>query len=457
MAVGGGPDDLLGAEGCVAAEEDLGFGALERLLVELGQAPFVELDAGVRLDPREGVLLADRHQDVVAFEMLVGFARWDERAAALGVVLGLDLLEQHAGDLAVVVRDFLRHQHVQDWDVLAHRVFLLPGRRLHLLEAGADDDLDVLAAQTTGGAAAIHGGVAAAQHDHALADLADMAERDRRQPVEADMDVGRSFLAARHVEIATTRGAGADEDRVVAFGQHGFHRVDLLVAELDVADIGDVAHFLVDHRLRETKVRDLGADEAAELGILVVDDDFVTEHGEIARHGERRGAAADAGDALAVLLRRLGHAGLDALVVLEVGGDALQATDRDRFLLAVHQGLVLDAAAPAGRLAGAVAGAPEDSREDVGLPVDHVGVGVPPVGDQPDIFGDRGVGGAGPLAVDDLVEVVRILDIGRLQQKLQAPGRGPVNDGLEYRIWVAHWGYLEALRQGFCVATVAEV
>jgi hypothetical protein len=50
------------------------------------------------------------------------------------------------------------------------------------------------------------------------------------------------------------------------------------------------------------------------------------------------------------------------------------------------------------------------------------------------------------------VEVVRILDIGRLQQKLQAPGRGPVNDGLEYRIWVAHWGYLEALRQGFCVA-----
>ena len=196
------------------------------------------------------------------------------------------------------------------------------------------------------------------------------------------------------------------------------------MAELDVADIGDVAHFLVDHRLGQAEVRDLGADEAAELGILVVDDDLVAEHGEIARHGERGGAAADAGDALAVLLRRLGHAGLDALVVLEVGGDALEAADRDRLLLAFHQGLVLDAAAPAGGLAGTVAGAAEDPREDVGLPVDHVGVGVAPVGDQPDVFGDRGVGGAGPLAVDDFMKVVRILDVGRLQTELQAPGSG---------------------------------
>jgi hypothetical protein len=30
------------------------------------------------------------------------------------------------------------------------------------------------------------------------------------------------------------------------------------------------------------------------------------------------------------------------------------------------------------------------------------------------------MGGAGPLTVDDLMKVVRILDVGRLQQKLQA-------------------------------------
>ena len=185
-------------------------------------------------------------------------------------------------------------------------------------------------------------------------------------------------------------------------------------------------------------MRDLGADEAAELGILVVDHDLVAQHGEVARDRQRGRAAADAGDPLAVLLRRLGHGCQDAVVVLVVGGDALEAADRDRLLLALDQRLVLDAAAAAGRLAGTVAGAAENSREDVGLPVDHVGVGIAPVGDQPDVFGDGGVRGASPLAIHDLVEVVGIRDVGRLQQKLQAAnfpvqGRRPVNDGLEYK------------------------
>ena len=126
--------------------------------------------------------------------VLVRLAGRDQLAAALVVVLGADLLEHHAGQLAVLVGECLGHQEVEDRDVLVHRVFLLPGRRLHLLEAGADDHLDVLAAQAARGAAAVHGGVAAAQHDHPLADLVDVAERDAGQPVDADMDVGRGFL-----------------------------------------------------------------------------------------------------------------------------------------------------------------------------------------------------------------------------------------------------------------------
>jgi hypothetical protein len=42
------------------------------------------------------------------------------------------------------------------------------------------------------------------------------------------------------------------------------------------------------------------------------------------------------------------------------------------------------------------------------------------------------MGGAGPLAVDDLVKVVGILDVGRLQQKLQAPRGCRVNDSSEH-------------------------
>ena len=80
--------------------------------------------------------------------------------------------------LPFVVRDRLRHEEVVDRDALVRRVLLLPRRRLHLVEARAHDDLHVLAAQPLRAAAAVHRGVAAAQHDDALADARRVAERD---------------------------------------------------------------------------------------------------------------------------------------------------------------------------------------------------------------------------------------------------------------------------------------
>src|SRR5207253_6521989 len=110
----------------------------------------------------------------------------------------------------------------------------------------------------------------------------------------------------------------------------------------------------------------------------------------------------------------LGHARLDVVGVLEVRGDALQAADRDGFgLLEVG---VLHAAAAAGGLARPVARSPEDAGEDVGHPVDHVGVAVATLRDHADVFGDGRMGRAGPLAIDDLVEVGR----GRVICALQA-------------------------------------
>ena len=100
-----------------------------------------------------------------------------------------------------------------------------------------------------------------------------------------------------------------------------------------------------------------------------------------------------------------------------VRGDALQAADRDR--------LAVDAAAPAGRLTRPVAGPAEDAREHVRLAIHHVGVGEPPLRDQPDVLGNVGMGGTRPLAVDDAMVVVRIPDVGWLHA-----GRDyTVNDG----------------------------
>src|SRR6202049_3437733 len=66
MSVFDGPDDVLGPECRIAAEEYLRPRGLISDLVHLGHIPFVEFDAGALLDPWKGVFLADGENDVVA-------------------------------------------------------------------------------------------------------------------------------------------------------------------------------------------------------------------------------------------------------------------------------------------------------------------------------------------------------------------------------------------------------
>jgi hypothetical protein len=65
VAVGHRPDDVLRAPRSVAAEEHAFARGLEGLLVDLGHAPLVELDADVALDPGERALLPDGEDDRV--------------------------------------------------------------------------------------------------------------------------------------------------------------------------------------------------------------------------------------------------------------------------------------------------------------------------------------------------------------------------------------------------------
>src|SRR6185436_19822326 len=261
-----------------------------------------------------------------------------------------------------------------------------------------------------------------------------MLEGDRGQPVDADVNVLRRFLASGDVEVASTRRAAADEHGVVALLQQRLHRIDALAAaELD-AEVEDVAALLVDHAVGQPELRDLRAHHAAGLRIAVEHDAFVAERREIARDGQRRGPAADERDALAVLLR-CGLRKPRADVALEVGGGALQAADCDglglRARLAVLGRALLDAHAAARRLARAIARAAQDPRENVRLPVDQVGVVVTPLRNQPDVLGNGRVRGARPLAIDNLVEVVRLSDIRRFQAfSSNRPRRRALQEGL---------------------------
>ena len=219
------------------------------------------------------------------------------------------------------------------------------------------------------------------------------------------MDVGRSLRTAGNVEVAPARRAAADEDCVPAFREQRLETVDALpAAELD-PEIEDVAALLVDDRFREPKTGDLRADHAAGLGILIEHHAGVAKRREVARNRERGGAAADERDAFAVRLARAPRQPPPD-VVLVVGSNPFQSADRHR--------VFFHPAATAGGFAGPVAGAPKNSGKHVGFPVDHVRVAVATRRDQADVFGNRGVCRASPLAIHDLVEIVRGSDVGIL-------------------------------------------
>src|SRR6478735_7296804 len=219
------------------------------------------------------------------------------------------------------------------------------------------------------------------------------------------MNVFCGLFGAREVEGAPPRRPGADEERIPPFGEPCLQAVDALAgAEFD-AEVEDVAAFLVDHRIGQTEFRDLRADHAAGFWVAVEHDAFVADWGEVAGDREGGRTTANQGDTFSVFpCRRLRQPIAD--VVFVIGRDSFQAANSHRLLLHAH--------APAGRLTGAVASASENSGKHVRAPVDHVGVGIPAMGDQADVFGDGRMRRASPLAVHDFMEIVRRRNVGGL-------------------------------------------
>ena len=86
----------------------------------------IELDAAIALDPRKRILLSDRHQHLVAVELLIRFASGTSGRLPVVVEHGLDFLEGHAGQADVLMQKRLRHQVVEDRDALVHARLLSP-------------------------------------------------------------------------------------------------------------------------------------------------------------------------------------------------------------------------------------------------------------------------------------------------------------------------------------------
>ena len=73
----------------------------------------------------------------------------------------------------------------------------------------------------------------------------DVLEGHAGEPVDADEDVRRRFLATGQFEVAAARRAGADEDRVVLLREDGLQAVGLRGEVLRQAELAVVAYFPV--------------------------------------------------------------------------------------------------------------------------------------------------------------------------------------------------------------------
>ena len=406
MAVRDRPNNVLRSKGRIAAEEHFLQCGRVGYFVDNWHARAIEFDADIPLDPRKCVLLTHRDEYCIAFDQHVRFSAWDERSAVLGIKFRAHLLEGDASQAAVAVHERLRHEKIEDRDALMHRVLFFPGRGFHFLKPGADDDGDLLPPEATRRAAAIHRGIAATKNDHALSDARHVPEGDVCKPVDADVDVRGGLFAAGKVEIAPAGGPGADEHGIPRLIEQTFEAVDAPpFPQLD-AKIEHVTDLFIYHLLRQAELWNLRPHHSAGERLRVKDGHGIAEGREVTGNRQRGGTGTNTGDPLAVSRCGLGREAMLDLA-LEIGRNALQPADGD--------GFILDSSAPAGRFAGPVAGPPENAGKDVGLPVHHIGVAVPAGGDQADVFGHRRMGRAGPLAINNLMKVFRLVYTVRLQ------------------------------------------
>jgi hypothetical protein len=224
---GDGVDEQPRSQHHVAAGVDVGARGLQRLGVDLDEAPLRELDAVLGRQEVEARLLADSQDDGVARDRLARRLVELRVEAALGVEDRQALHELDTADFAVAVDDPRAERGVQAQALVLALVDLDAVRRHLLLRFEARDvypgdpappgrgpghvggDAEVLralvfllllrAAQC--GAGHVEGDVPAADHDHPGADLDRFAEVRELQELEAVDDAGevRSGMSGRRL------------------------------------------------------------------------------------------------------------------------------------------------------------------------------------------------------------------------------------------------------------------
>ena len=311
MAVRDRPDDVLRAERRIAAEEDAGPRRRHRRLVDDRHAPLVERRCRCRARST-GTHSPGRSRPA---RRRTGSARPARRSARscrrpLASRLRRDLLEHDAGQLAVVVRERLRHEVVVDRNAFVHRVFLLPRRRLHLVEAGAHDDLHVLAAEAPRRCGSSPSPCCRRPARRRACRSSSCGRTTRTTASRCRCGCWPRLPLRPGMSRSRPRGAPLPTNTASQPSASSARRLSMRAPPRNsTPQVEDVADFLVDHAVGQPELRNLRAHHAAGRGVAVEHDALVAERREIARDGQRRRAGADQRDALAVArLRRLRQA-----------------------------------------------------------------------------------------------------------------------------------------------------
>ncbi len=250
-------------------------------------------------------LLTDGRDDMATGDHMLGPRNGAHAAPPAGVRLGaLHVEDTQPGDLAVFHLQRVLAAEEMELDALGPG-----GRDLFRVRRGiglgaAIDEVGRARGNARGRAAAVHGHIAAADHDHiALQHRRGArfhARVDALKEVDAVFIAGQARVFAVHAEIGAIGATAADEDRAIAAPEELVHvkiPAQLLVEEKFAAHgLHDVGFFL-ERALGQTINGDAVADHAPRLGLGLENIHGIPAFQQVVGAGDAHGARAHNGHA----------------------------------------------------------------------------------------------------------------------------------------------------------------
>ncbi len=203
----------------------------------------------------------------------------------------LHVQELHPRHPAVLVQDPGGGVRGPDDDALLLSLADLVRARRHVVAAFQAGHVHLLGAQPPGGAGAVEGHVAAAQHDHPFADSHLVAQVHSAQEVGAHQDA--LTVGPRDAQLLSFVGAHCNHDRLVALLEERVQRFHPGPGHDNHSHSFDLADLALDHVPRQPVFGDAVAEHASGGGKRLEHGHLMPLEAQVVGRGETGGPGAD--------------------------------------------------------------------------------------------------------------------------------------------------------------------